>query len=173
MPVKSRDIPDKPRGRALLLVAKFVRLCRRLLLSIKVRGKVSFGINSYIGKRADVYIPTSAVIGDNVSIASDFFSQVDFVIGNNSLISSKVSFIGNDHDLSINLDSAYHSGRLPPSKIVLEGNNFIGFGSTILGDVNIGYGSVIAANSFVNKNVPAGVVVAGIPAKEIKKRADL
>jgi serine acetyltransferase len=34
--------------------------------------------------------------------------------------------------------------------------------------VNIGDNAIIAANSFVNKDVPAGATVAGCPAKIIK-----
>lgn len=45
----------------------------------------------------------------------------------------------------------------------------IGIGSIILGGVTIGDGAVVAAGSVVSKNVEPYTMVAGIPAKEIRK----
>lgn len=47
----------------------------------------------------------------------------------------------------------------------LEDFVLIGAGAQILGDITIGKGSKVGANSVVTKDVPAGVTVAGIPAK--------
>ena len=46
-------------------------------------------------------------------------------------------------------------------------NVWIGARSTILDGITIGDGAVIAAHSFVNKDVPAGATVAGVPAKAL------
>lgn len=40
---------------------------------------------------------------------------------------------------------------------------------TIVGGVHIGDNSIVGANSFVNKDVPANTVVGGVPAKIIKE----
>jgi serine O-acetyltransferase len=49
------------------------------------------------------------------------------------------------------------------------GNNvYVGGGSKIIGNISIGNNVIIAPNSIVNKNVPANVIVAGVPAKVIK-----
>ena len=40
---------------------------------------------------------------------------------------------------------------------------------TIAGGVHIGDNSIVGANSFVNKDVPANTVVGGVPAKIIKE----
>jgi serine O-acetyltransferase len=45
----------------------------------------------------------------------------------------------------------------------------IGSGAKVLGNINLGSGSRVGANSIVLKNVPEGVTVVGIPA-EIKKK---
>jgi acetyltransferase-like isoleucine patch superfamily enzyme len=42
----------------------------------------------------------------------------------------------------------------------------------VLDGVTIGNNSVVAAGSVVTKDVPANAVVAGVPAKVIKYRAD-
>lgn len=48
-------------------------------------------------------------------------------------------------------------------------NVWIGEGAVIQQGVTIGAGSIIAANSVVTKDVPAQVIVGGIPAKVIKR----
>jgi len=50
----------------------------------------------------------------------------------------------------------------------LEEGVTIGMGTNIIDGVKIGSGSVIGAGSLVTKNIPAGVVAYGLPAKIIK-----
>ena len=62
----------------------------------------------------------------------------------------------------------------PPSKdpCIIEDDVLIGANSVILEGVRIGAGAVVAAGSVVTQDVPAGVVVAGSPAKIIKNVDD-
>lgn len=49
------------------------------------------------------------------------------------------------------------------------GNNVsIGAGAVLIGDIQIGDGAHIAANSLVNRDVPPGATVMGVPAKIVK-----
>lgn len=48
-------------------------------------------------------------------------------------------------------------------------NVFVGVGAQILGPVTVGDGAVIGANAVVTSNVAPGAVVAGIPARELKR----
>jgi serine O-acetyltransferase len=45
---------------------------------------------------------------------------------------------------------------------------FIGVGAAILGPVNVGDGAMIAANSLVISDVPAGAFAVGVPAKVVR-----
>ena len=72
--VDPNNSPDKRRTAVLSFVVQFVRFYRKTAVKFKSFGRIKFGRNSYIGKRSDIFVPNSAVIGDNVSIASDFFS---------------------------------------------------------------------------------------------------
>jgi acetyltransferase-like isoleucine patch superfamily enzyme len=59
-----------------------------------------------------------------------------------------------------------------PAPIIIGNNVWIGSNSTILPGVVIGDNSIIGAGSVVTKNVPSNVIVAGVPAKVIKKIED-
>jgi acetyltransferase-like isoleucine patch superfamily enzyme len=54
-------------------------------------------------------------------------------------------------------------------KVTIKKNACIGSHSIIMPGVTIGENSIIGAFSFVNKNVSSNVVVAGVPAKVIRK----
>jgi 2,3,4,5-tetrahydropyridine-2,6-dicarboxylate N-acetyltransferase len=59
----------------------------------------------------------------------------------------------------------------PPSKkpVVIGDKVLVGANAVVLEGVKVGDGSVVAAGAVVVKNVPPGVVVAGVPARVIKK----
>ena len=72
------------------------------------------------------------------------------------------------------MDSDFHSvedhfseGKILP--VIIEDNVWIASRSIILKGVTIGKGSVVAAGSVVTKNVEPYTVVAGVPAKLIKR----
>ena len=64
----------------------------------------------------------------------------------------------------------YTNMRVKVAKVIIEDDVWIGAKSTILCGVKIGKGSIVAANSVVNKDVEEFTVVGGVPAKPIKKR---
>lgn len=55
----------------------------------------------------------------------------------------------------------------PYGKIEIHSNVFIGAGATIMYGVTIGENSIVAAGAVVTKDVPAGSVVGGVPARLI------
>lgn len=89
-------------------------------------------------------------------------------IGNNVIIGANSTVIDTDfHPIAFEqraLDP--QGGKSKP--VVIEDEVFIGMHSLILKGVTIGRGSVVGAGSVVTSNVPAGVIVAGNPARVIK-----
>ncbi|MCK4233901.1 2,3,4,5-tetrahydropyridine-2,6-dicarboxylate N-acetyltransferase [candidate division WOR-3 bacterium] len=63
----------------------------------------------------------------------------------------------------------------PPSKkpVKIEDGVLVGANAVVLEGVKIGKKSVVAAGAVVIKNIPPGVVVAGVPAQVIKKVSDI
>lgn len=94
------------------------------------------------------------------------------VIGDNCLTGKWVTITDNSHG-----ETDYDSLCIPPSKrsvtskgpVIIGNNVWIGDKATILPGVTIGDGVVVAANTVVTKDVPAYSVVAGNPARIIKK----
>ncbi len=70
------------------------------------------------------------------------------------------------------MDSDMHSDdkRVSGAKpVVLENDVWLGMNSIVLKGVTIGEGTLVAANSVVNKSLPAKVLAAGIPARVIRQ----
>lgn len=54
-------------------------------------------------------------------------------------------------------------------KVKIGRNVLVGANSTVLAGVSIGDNAIISAMSLVNKNVPSGAFVGGVPIKRLKK----
>lgn len=93
-------------------------------------------------------------------------------VGVNSTLAYGVSIL-----TSANPHGPYNRlAKLYPPKIapVIIGDNvWIGANATVLPGVKIGNCSVVAAGALVNKDVPNNVVVAGVPAKIVKRLPEL
>lgn len=87
-----------------------------------------------------------------------------FTLGNRSIISQDVYVCGGTHD--------YTSPTYPLLRrdVVIEDDVWICAGAFIGPGVRIGQGAVVGARAVVVKDVPPWTVVAGNPAREIKKR---
>ena len=90
-------------------------------------------------------------------------------IGNDCLISDKVSFFTHDGGVKVLNDAGFFNGQRMDkmARIKIGSNCFIGSGARIMGGVKIGDNCIIGAASIVTRDVPNGCVVAGMPAKVI------
>lgn len=90
-------------------------------------------------------------------------------IGSDCLISNDVSFLAHDGGVKV-LNSAGFFNEVKMDKMarIKVGNNcFIGCGAVIMGGVKIGDNVIIGTRSIVTKDIPSGMVAAGMPAKVI------
>ena len=60
-------------------------------------------------------------------------------------------------------------GYMQSKPIIIEDNVWIGLSSIVLKGVHIGEGSIVAAGAVVTRDVPPHCLVAGIPARIIKR----
>ncbi len=162
--------PDKPIHKWLHLMRQVVRWSRLTMLRLRLGGRLSVGTNVFFGRNCYVAPPEYLDIGDNVAIGSNLHLEVNLKVGSDVLISSRVSIVGNDHRFDDPSCTVFWAGRLPPSSVVIEGDNLIGHGVIIVGNVRIGRGAIVGAGSVVTRDVPPNAICYGVPAKPMKSR---
>ena len=100
-----------------------------------------------------------------ISPGTSIRSAKKIIIGSSTMIASDVTITDSDwHDIYDRTDYV-----ASPKEVVIEENVWIGEKSLILKGSKIGKNSIIGAGSVVSGEVPANVIFAGNPAKEIKK----
>lgn len=93
-----------------------------------------------------------------------FFSRGGIEIGDDVFIGPKCNLITINHDVNPDNRSATYG-----KPIKIEDKVWLGINATILPGVTLGYGCIVGANSVVTKDVPPMTIVAGNPARIIKK----
>lgn len=125
----------------------------------------------------NVMIRDQVEIGDNAVIMMGALINIGAVIGKNTMIDMNVTLGGRatvGDNCHIGAGTVLAGVIEPPSAqpVIVEDDVLIGANCTVLEGVRIGKGSVVAAGAVVIKDVEPGTVVAGIPAREIKKIDD-
>ena len=142
---------------------------------------ISIGKDTYVGRfcilstwnRDTEKCPPHLSIGDRCNFGeyNHITTSNCIEIGNDVLTGRWVTITDNSHGTTDD-----EILQIPPSKrklwskgpVYIGNKVWIGDKATILPDVTIGDGAVIAANAVVTKDVPAYCVVAGNPAKVVK-----
>jgi acetyltransferase-like isoleucine patch superfamily enzyme len=119
-----------------------------------------------------------AVIGDDCNICAHCFIENDVVVGDRVTIKNGVQLwdgcrIGND--VFIGPNATFTNDRHPKSgnrsfkvqPIMIENDAVIGASAVLLPGIRIGAGATVAAGAVVTKDVPAGALVMGNPARVV------
>lgn len=129
------------------------------------------------GEHVQINQPFRCDYGCNIHVGEDFFANFNFTvldeaevrIGSKALIGPNVSIYTACHPLERAERDAFIEWAEP---VTIGDSVWIGGGSTILPGVTIGSNVVVGAGSVVTKDVPDNVVVAGNPAKIIRRLAE-
>lgn len=127
------------------------------------------GANTRVG--AFVEVQRGAVIGANCKISSHTFVCAGVVIEDGVFIGHGVMFINDLNPSAVTAEGTLQTEadwRLVPTRVARHAS--IGSNATILGGVTIGEGALVGAGAVVTRDVPAGAVVAGVPAEVRRQR---
>ncbi len=128
----------------------------------------NFGTNVNIEKNA--YFTPDLSIGDNSGVGINCEVHGPVSIGSDVMMAPEVVIYTSNHKFE-RMDISMAQQGLTENKPVTIGNDvWIGRRAMIMPGVTVGDGSVIGAGAVVTKEVPPYSVVAGVPAKVLKKR---
>lgn len=111
-------------------------------------------------------------VGDNVDIGWQTTITVGtrVVLGNNVRLASRcllAGFPGHPMDAEARAAGAPDTAD-QIGDIILEPDVWVATGATVLAGVRIGRGTVVAAGSVVTRDLPPGVLAAGVPARVVR-----
>ena len=150
-------------------IADDVKLGRNVKVSnfVNLYG-CSIGDNTKIG--AFVEIQKNARIGKNCKISSHTFVCAGVTIEDNVFVGHNVTFINDRYPRATNGNGTLQTEedwKVEPTVVKREAS--IGSGATILSHVTIGKNAIVGAGSIVTKDVPDNMIVAGNPARILRK----
>jgi acetyltransferase-like isoleucine patch superfamily enzyme len=133
-----------------------VILSNNVMISCK-GGTVRIGSNTGLGAQMII----QAVMNSPVEIGSDvFIGPMCYITGGGNYNTDRL-------DIPI-----WKQGLKEMGKTVLGNDIWLGANVTVLGEVEIGSGSIIAAGAVVSKSIPEKSVCRGVPAKVFKTRGE-
>jgi len=138
---------NETRGR---LARRVEALGLRLITAVHPGAQISRGVEIGVG---------SAVMAGAVINA-------DAVIGDNSIINTGATV---DHDSWLGSCVHLSPGVHVAGGVHIDHHAHLGIGAVVLPGLSIGHHATVAAGSVVNRDLPPGVTVAGVPAREVPK----
>ena len=143
------------------------------------RNGLRFGDNVTIGRGAQIRpsgyygrsLGAGLVMGDNSSIGPLCYlgASGGIEIGRDVLMGPGVTILSEDHAYLDERRTIKSQGVIE-KRTVIEDDVWLGAGSIVLGGAHICTGAVVAAGAVVRGTVEANSVVAGVPARVVKRR---
>lgn len=151
-------------GRRFVNIADDVKLGRGVAIFefVNLYG-CEIGDDSRIG--AFVEIQRDVTVGRRVRIQSHTFICSGVRIGDDVFVGHNVTFINDRHPSA----EAARTGAWTLEPTMVEAGVSIGSGAVILCGLTIGEGARIGAGAVVTHDVPPGALVAGVPAKPLRR----
>ncbi len=113
----------------------------------------------------------SITIGDNVGISgATIYARKSITIGDNTMVGGNVKILDNDfHPIEVEARNADIKEKIGTKPVLIGNSCFIGCNALILKGTTLGDGCVVGAGAVVCGTFEAGSVIAGNPARVIKK----
>ncbi|WP_428262146.1 acyltransferase [Haliangium sp.] len=135
---------------------------------------VEIGADVYIGHYAILkgYYRNKICIGDGAWIGQQAYlhGAGGLTIGRRVGIGPGVRIITSTHSLPEDPRVPIMEGALNLAEVVIEDGCDLGVGTVVLPGVRIGAGVQVGAGAVVSRDLPAGAVCAGVPARVLRYR---
>jgi acetyltransferase-like isoleucine patch superfamily enzyme len=149
-------------------IAPDVRLGSNVKLSkfINLYG-CTIGDNVKIG--AFVEVQKNAFIGNNCKISSHTFICEGVTIEDDVFVGHNVAFINDTYPRATSSGQLQTEADWTVEKTLVKKGASIGSGATILSNITIGENAIVGAGAVVTKDIPPSTIVAGNPARILRK----
>jgi maltose O-acetyltransferase len=141
--------------------------CRRVEARIRYDLHPTFGLGdeSQLYGDGEIHGGENSYIGWHTAIQAEKGQEV--TIGKNTAISHFCRIYTSNRDPDQDLSKGK---RLKVGNVTIGDHCWIGANVTILEGVQIGSGTVVGANSLVDRDLPAGVIAGGSPLRIIREK---
>ena len=159
------------KNQIVLLVGSYFNRFSELMEKCRLqylKSKLAYcGTDVVLYPRTSIIFPEMIYIGDHTHLGENVHLRggAKITIGKWCQIANNAIILTGDHKI----DGSLYYGRNIFANVEIGDNVWIGSNAIILAGVNIGKNSVVGAGAVVTKDVPPNVIVAGVPARIIKK----
>lgn len=151
----------------------------RYRLLNRLKGSFLKMVGAEIGERVVFYPGVWISPGKQLRLGSDVDLALDVIIttsggvtiGARTLIGYRTQVLSSNHRVGAIAEKVFSAGHIY-KEVIIGSDVWIGANCTILPGVKIGDGAVVAAGTVVTKDVPVGAIVAGVPGRIIRFRAE-
>jgi acetyltransferase-like isoleucine patch superfamily enzyme len=155
-----------------LSAGRRVRLGRGVQIKVVKGGRMHLADDVVVEAHATLVAHGELIIGARAFVGQGaiIVSCGRISIGPDALIAEYVTIRDQDHGTS-RTDVPYNLQQLRTLPVEIGGNVWLGSKVTVVAGVRIADGCVVGANSVVTRDLPAGNVCVGAPARPVKKVA--
>jgi len=150
-------------------VRRFLRRLRRKLGKHWARDAFFPGARLALLRWAGVRIGRDVYNADGLVIVEELADHDGVTLGDRVSLGPRVKLVVSSHPKASRLRAA---GLVRKGPIVIEDDAWLGAGAVVMPGVRVGRAAVVGAGSVVTRDVPAGHVVAGQPARTVRVLED-
>ncbi|CAG0949416.1 serine O-acetyltransferase [Methanosarcinales archaeon] len=123
-----------------------------------------YKLRIFLYKKSGYILGKQVYIGEGLTITEKLEDTNNLIIGDRVSIGPNVILVTSSDP---NFSRIRPFVKIERGKIVINNDAWIGAGSIIMPNIEIGYGAIVGAGAVVTKNVESYNIVAGVPAKKI------